>query len=197
MCHEAVIRILKSKENVEAIQTRWSRNALGCCYLRYLNYSVCWTELVLRWRQSPVILLILSVCCRYSQSIPPVKQQCLNSAVDLWSVQSKLVIYFMKPLINKSICLSSLLKCWCQVGVRSQAGVVNAALQGHHCIPARGKMCQDINLGLPQILYCVATVPMVDHFVSACKRGVEYNILLLLVNHVCRWIEIDYFWNEE
>ena len=34
--------------------------------------------------------------------------------------------------------------------------------------------------------YCVAIVPMVDHFVSACKRGVEYNILLLLVNHVCR-----------
>ena len=70
--------------------------------------------------------------------------------------------------------------------MRNQAGVVNAALQGHHCISARGKMCQDINLGLPQILYCVAVVPMVDHFVSACKRGVEYNILLLLVNHVCR-----------
>ena len=121
---------------------------------------------------------------------------------NLWYILWRSSLVDVIKAINKSICLN--LKCW-GVGVRSQAGVVNAALQGHRCISARGKMCQDINLGLPQILYTASDTGYwcySSYGRSFCQcmqawRGVKYNISFLLVNHVCRWIEIDHFWNEE
>ena len=87
--------------------------------------------------------------------------------------------------INKSICLTTVLKCWWQVGVRSQAGVVNAALQGHHCISAQhGKMCQDINLGLPQILYTASDTVLLQ-FLWSIILSVHASVAWRITYYFC------------